>query len=131
MAKASTDLMRPTRCDRARWGLNLYGFANGDPVTYSDPFGLIPISLLIWGGIALFEAASTAYDYSQAGKTLADADASLGDKGEAVARVAAGYVLPRPGSLYTKGARKLASGFVRGFPSDRTVEHFVRGFNSE
>jgi RHS repeat-associated protein len=23
-------------------GLNLYGFANGDPVTYSDPFGLCP-----------------------------------------------------------------------------------------
>ncbi len=23
-------------------GMNLYGFANGDPVNYSDPFGLCP-----------------------------------------------------------------------------------------
>lgn len=27
-------------------GLNLYGFANADPVTYSDPFGLCPKSVL-------------------------------------------------------------------------------------
>jgi len=26
-------------------GLNLYGFANGDPVTFSDPFGLCPRNL--------------------------------------------------------------------------------------
>ena len=24
-------------------GMNLYGFAGGDPFTYSDPFGLWPI----------------------------------------------------------------------------------------
>ena len=28
------------RPDRARGGLNLYGYANGDPVNFSDPFGL-------------------------------------------------------------------------------------------
>jgi hypothetical protein len=27
-------------------GLNLYGFANGDPVNFSDPFGLCPIPIL-------------------------------------------------------------------------------------
>ena len=26
-------------------GLNLYGYANGDPISYSDPFGLSPICL--------------------------------------------------------------------------------------
>ena len=26
-------------------GLNLYGYANGDPVNYSDPFGLCPMHL--------------------------------------------------------------------------------------
>ncbi|MGH9892601.1 MAG: RHS repeat-associated core domain-containing protein, partial [bacterium] len=25
-------------------GLNLYGFASGDPVTFSDPFGLRPMT---------------------------------------------------------------------------------------
>ena len=31
-------------------GLNLYGYANGDPVNFSDPFGLNPIvrGLLLW-----------------------------------------------------------------------------------
>jgi hypothetical protein len=28
-------------------GLNLYGFADGDPVNYSDPFGLWPVCLVI------------------------------------------------------------------------------------
>jgi hypothetical protein len=27
-------------------GFNLYGFANGDPVNFSDPFGLCPIPQL-------------------------------------------------------------------------------------
>ena len=26
-------------------GLNLYGFAGGDPVNFSDPFGLCPIEV--------------------------------------------------------------------------------------
>jgi RHS repeat-associated protein len=30
-------------------GLNAYGFANGDPVNYSDPFGLCPICLVVAG----------------------------------------------------------------------------------
>lgn len=29
-------------------GLNLYGFANGDPVTYSDPFGLCPVCYVVF-----------------------------------------------------------------------------------
>ena len=28
-------------------GLNLYGFADGDPVNYSDPFGLCPLCLAV------------------------------------------------------------------------------------
>jgi RHS repeat-associated protein len=39
-------------------GLNAYGFAAGDPVTYSDPFGLCPICV----AYGIFEAGSTLYD---------------------------------------------------------------------
>lgn len=40
-------------------GLNLYGFANGDPVNLSDPFGLCPLCVVAYG---IFEVASTLYD---------------------------------------------------------------------
>ncbi len=39
-------------------GINLYGFANGDPVSYSDPYGLCPFCV----AYGLFEAGSTLYD---------------------------------------------------------------------
>jgi RHS repeat-associated protein len=46
-------------------GLNLYGYANGDPVNYSDPFGLCPqvpqlcIAIAIAAGKAIGSAAGT------------------------------------------------------------------------
>jgi len=39
-------------------GLNLYGFANGDPINYSDPFGLCPICAA--AAVILAEAAEGA-----------------------------------------------------------------------
>ena len=36
-------------------GLKLYGFANGDPVNFSDPFGLCPVCLIAYG---VFEVGS-------------------------------------------------------------------------
>gem|GEM_PF-675067 len=43
-------------------GLNLYGYANGDPVSYSDPFGLCPEGLSGWKLFlcSWIEAAATA-----------------------------------------------------------------------
>jgi len=38
--------------------MNLYGFAGGDPVTYSDPFGLCPQCYLA------FEVGATLFDFS-------------------------------------------------------------------
>jgi RHS repeat-associated protein len=40
-------------------GLNLYGYANGDPVNFSDPFGLCPWCAI---GYAAFELGSSLYD---------------------------------------------------------------------
>jgi uncharacterized protein RhaS with RHS repeats len=85
-------------------GLNLYGFAQGDPVNFSDPFGLCPICIIAVG-YAIFEAASTAYDAYQTAKTLADRNASFGDKAWAVGGALSGFGLPGPGTLYTRAVR--------------------------
>jgi RHS repeat-associated protein len=90
-------------------GLNLYGFANGDPVSYSDPYGLsaeksCPMCLAAY---ALFEIGSTIYDAYQASSTLADQSASGADKGLALAGLAAGAFTPGPGNLYVRGGREV------------------------
>ena len=46
-------------------GLNLYGFANGDPVNFSDPFGLCPVCAVY----AIFEIGSSLYDAYDLSKT--------------------------------------------------------------
>ena len=46
-------------------GMNLYGFAGSDPVSYSDPFGLCPMC----GAYAVFEIGASAYDLYDLGKT--------------------------------------------------------------
>ncbi len=46
-------------------GLNLYGFANGDPVNFSDPFGLCPMCV----AYAIFEVGSSLYDLYDLGAT--------------------------------------------------------------
>jgi RHS repeat-associated protein len=39
-------------------GMNLYGFANGDPVNFSDPFGLCPVCI----AYGIFEIGASIYD---------------------------------------------------------------------
>jgi RHS repeat-associated protein len=80
-------------------GLNLYGFAAGDPVNLSDPFGTNP-----W---LLFEILSTLYDLWQAGATFTDADASGMDKGLSVLGLVVGGIAPGPGSAYVSGLAKV------------------------
>lgn len=55
---------------------------------------------------AIFEIGSTAYDIYDAGRTLADPDASTGDKALSVGGAILGVWTPGPGSLYTKGAQR-------------------------
>lgn len=59
-------------------GLNLYGYAAGDPVNYSDPFGLCPVCVVVYVGVELAEVAEEAYTIYQgariAGALLKEAD---------------------------------------------------------
>jgi hypothetical protein len=74
-------------------GLNLYGFANGDPVNFSDPFGLCPCVLLVpaaagaggltAGAVATYAGAATllAAGAAYAATALDDVKPSLTDIG--------------------------------------------------
>jgi hypothetical protein len=63
-------------------GLNVYGFANGDPINFSDPFGLcvpacaVPVAI---GGAALFTAGASALAGTQAPE-LGPVDEALGQQ---------------------------------------------------
>ena len=87
-------------------GLNLYGFAEGDPVNYSDPFGLCPMCAVAYG---VFEVGSTIYD---AGDLAVMGFNYLRGKvsGRELAVTAGGAVLGVVsfGGGYGAGARKLA-----------------------
>jgi RHS repeat-associated protein len=94
-------------------GLNSYGFAAGDPVTYSDPYGLCPICIGVGVAWALFEAASSVYDGYDAAKTtvaFAQGKASGGDLAFSLGGLAVGAVAP--GGGYGAAAREIVDGMV-------------------
>jgi RHS repeat-associated protein len=82
-------------------GLNLYGFANGDPVNFSDPFGLCPFCV---AGYVLFEAGSAAYD---AYETYRAFRRSPGEGADALQASLIGAIVPGPGNAYRKGGEVL------------------------
>ena len=84
-------------------GMNLYGFAGGDPVNYSDPTGLIPVPLIIAAAWALYEVGSAAYDSYQAYKTLRDPNASDMQKTAMVAAATASIFGPGGGGTLVIG----------------------------
>jgi hypothetical protein len=69
----------------SRGGLNLYGYANGDPVSFSDPFGLCPIPKLcdgafwasIFAGFVVREAARPALNNPSLANIPQDPDQSV------------------------------------------------------
>ncbi|MGH7562551.1 MAG: RHS repeat-associated core domain-containing protein [Gemmatimonadales bacterium] len=81
-------------------GLNLYGFAGGDPVNFGDPFGLCPVCLIAWG---IYEVGSGIFDVYSAIKTASDPNASTGQKFATVGLAAAGVLLP--GGGYSAGGK--------------------------
>jgi RHS repeat-associated protein len=89
-------------------GLNLYGYAAGDPVNFSDPFGTHPILVLLW---AVFEIGSTTYDAWQFGSGVASGDA--GEAGSGLLGLVIGAVAPGPGNAYVKGVREAGKKLAR------------------
>jgi RHS repeat-associated protein len=87
-------------------GLNLYGFANGDPVNYSDPFGLCVPWCIVAAAWAAYEIGGAAYDLYRAGKTLLDSRTSGSEKAITVGLAALSIF--GPGGGYT-GAVGLTS----------------------
>jgi RHS repeat-associated protein len=53
-------------------GLNLYGFAGGDPVTYTDPFGLCPIPVTDCPGFMNLVVKAATSEWGQAFGMLGD-----------------------------------------------------------
>ncbi|MGQ0641019.1 MAG: RHS repeat-associated core domain-containing protein, partial [Gemmatimonadaceae bacterium] len=96
-------------------GLNLYGFANGDPVSFSDPFGLCVPWCLVAAAWAAYEIGSAAYDVYQAYKTVRDPNASEFAKGAMVAAATASVFGPGGGGTLVIGKMDdLARGVAAG-----------------
>jgi RHS repeat-associated protein len=99
-------------------GMNLYGYADGDPVNYSDPFGLCPLCV----AYAIFEVGSTLYDLGDLAVTayrhhqgkVSDAELALTATGVAIGLVSFG-------GGYGKASRELI-GFVPG----KWLTHFEK-----
>jgi len=83
-------------------GGNQYAYAGNNPATYVDPNGQHPLLAAAW---LVAEVGLTAYDIYDTGRTLADPNASAGEKALSVGLTVAGIV--GPGAGYN-AARKLA-----------------------
>ena len=105
-------------------GLNLYGYANGDPVNFSDPFGLCPMCLVVVGRAA----ASVARGYIEAkvlGEEYTLTDAGLDALSGAVGAVGMGSKI----KLAAREARTVANGGRFSAATQRTAEAAQRTKN--
>ena len=90
-------------------GINLYGFAGGDPVNFSDPFGLCPVCIVY----AAFEVGATAYDIYDLAKTTASFLGGRASRSElAITAGGVGVGLVGFGGGYGKAGREVASRLI-------------------
>jgi hypothetical protein len=87
----------------------LYGYADGDPINKSDPFGLCPMCVVY----AVFEAAASAYDAYDLAKTAVSFLAGGASKSELAATAAgAAAGLIGFGGGYGRAGREAASRLI-------------------
>jgi RHS repeat-associated protein len=90
-------------------GLNLFGFAGGDPVSYSDPFGLCLVCVVY----AAYEVGSSLYDAYDLAKTGINYLRGKASKTElAVTAAGAGVGLVSVGGGFGRAARSLVGDAV-------------------
>ncbi|MCA1792265.1 MAG: RHS repeat-associated core domain-containing protein, partial [Thioalkalivibrio sp.] len=102
-------------------GMNAYGFAAGDPVSYSDPFGLCPMCI---AAVAVIEVASAVYDVYETYKAFRDGGAHQG--GEALQATLIGAIAPGPGNAYRNGGNALQAGVQANRVAGAAGESFLR-----
>jgi RHS repeat-associated protein len=91
-------------------GLNLYGFANGDPVNFSDPFGLCPVCAVY----AVFEVGPSLYDaYDLAKTAIGYARGKVSKVELGITAAGAGAGIFGFGGGYGKLGREAASRLIR------------------
>jgi uncharacterized protein RhaS with RHS repeats len=90
-------------------GLNLYGYADGDPINKSDPFGLCPMCV----AYAVFEVGASAYDAYDLAKTAVSFLAGRASGAELAATAAgAAAGLVGFGGGYGRAGREVASRLI-------------------
>lgn len=106
-------------------GWSTYAYTLNNPILMIDPDGRLPIIPVILGVWAVVEIGLTAYDVYDAGKTLADPNASTTKKATSVGGALLGVVVPGGGYSY---ADDLAEGGIKIIDNyaDEVVEQSMR-----
>jgi RHS repeat-associated protein len=94
-------------------GMNVYGFADGDPATYADPYGLVPVPLIV-AGIWVLRAAPAIIAGARFAVEAADPNPDMG-----TAIVSGGKVVMRAAGQ--AGRRAFGRTTFRGLVQNRRI----------
>ncbi len=86
---------RENLLDPQRW--NRYAYGRNNPLRYVDPDGKVPIPAIVAGFWAAYEVGSQVYDAYTLGTTLADPNATAGEKAVATGGFVIGAIAPGGG----------------------------------
>jgi RHS repeat-associated protein len=116
-------------------GLNSYGYANGDPVSYSDPYGLCPLCIGVGAALLVIaDAVGTAadvHDVATTGARWSRGEATNGEMAFSLGGAAVGVFLPGAGyGPLARGAEGLVNPQTIRFTQNSIGEGFKDGSGS-